>query len=186
MESYVEFTLLPDDEFPLNLLMDAFLAKLHRNLVQAGSADVGASFPGWRSGEHPTLGTVIRLHGTDARMNALMESNWLQGMRDHLRVEGPRQIPAQHHHLKVERQTPKSAHNMRKRAMRRHGLTLAEAEKRIPGNAGDRLDLPFTIQRSSSTGQRYPLFVSQTVVDQPTAGAFNSYALSVGGTVPGF
>ena len=115
-----------------------------------------------------------------------MQVDWLRGMRDHLAIYGPASIPAQHTHLKVERQRANSAENMRKRAMRRHGYSREEAREKIPESAGKRLSLPFTTQRSASTGQRYRLFIQQRQANISSATDFNGYGLSLGGTVPTF
>ena len=186
MDAYIEFALLADDEFPQHLLMDAFCAKLHRALVEDGVNTIGISFPGWRRGDYPTLGNAIRLHGTDADLSALMQRDWLRGMRDHLRTEGPSPVPTPHGYLLVQRRKTKSAENMRKRAMRRHGLTAEQAADRIPYDAGDSVDLPYTTQLSRSTGQRYRIFVDQREATSSGSDGFNSQGLSAGSAVPSF
>lgn len=186
MDAYVELTLSPDDEFPQHVLMDALIAKLHRALVERGSNAIGVSFPQWRDGSYPTLGCVTRLHGGLEDLENLMARDWLRGMRDHARIDGPRSLPLGTGYLLVERRKPKSAENMRKRAMRRHGLSKEEAQRRIPDSAGDHLDLPYATQRSASTGQRYRLFIRQRQVCNAGVGGFNTHGLSLGTAVPAF
>ncbi|RMH89058.1 type I-F CRISPR-associated endoribonuclease Cas6/Csy4 [Lysobacter pythonis] len=186
MDAYIEITLRPDGEFPRYILMDALIAKFHRALVKAGTERMGVSFPQWSKGKRPTLGGVVRLHGNSEDLKLLMERDWFRGMRDHVRIDGPNPVPAHRTYWRVERQKAKSANNMRKRAMRRHGLSKEEAAKRIPDDAGDWLDLPFTTQRSSSTGQHYRLFINQRQVDSIGSGGFNSHGMSTGSGVPSF
>ena len=186
MDAYIDLALLPDEDFPAHILLNALLAKLHRVLVTLGENRIGISFPQWRQGDYPTLGTVLRLHGTEPSLQALMQQAWLRGMRDHLNIQGPQPIPAVQGWLKVQRHHASSATNMRRRAMRRHGYSEAEAKARIPDSASDRLNLPFTTQRSTSTGQTYRLFIRQTEAASATPPHFNSHGLSTGGTVPKF
>ena len=186
MDAYIEVTLQPDDEFPQHLLMDALIAKLHRALVAADEGGIGLSFPGWQDGDYPTLGGKVRLHGTAASLESLMGGDWMRGLRDHMQFQGPQPIPAHYRYWLVRRVKAKSAANMRKRAMRRHGLTEAEALKRIPDSAGDVLSLPFTTQRSASTGQCYRLFVRQDEGAGPGVGGFSRHGLSMGTAVPAF
>lgn len=186
MSAYLEFTLQPDDEFPQHLLMDAFIAKLHRALVADGSKSIGISFPQWRDGDYPTLGSVIRLHGDALQLESLMQCDWLRGMRDHAQWQAPQAVPAQHTYVLVERRKTKSVENMRKRAIRRHGYSQEQAEQRIPASVGERLTLPYTTQYSASTGQRYRLFINQRPTDTAGSGGFNAHALSSGSAVPLF
>lgn len=186
MDAYIDITLQPDDEFPQHLLMDALIAKLHKALVAEGSNSIGISFPQWRDGDYPTLGNIARLHGAAAKLDSLMQRDWLRGMRDHAQWRAPQAAPTHHGYIQVERRKTKSVENMRKRAMRRHGYTLAQAEQRIPASAGEHLTLPFTTQYSGSTGQRYRIFINQRQVTAAGSGGFNAHALSTGSATPLF
>ncbi|PJK10298.1 type I-F CRISPR-associated endoribonuclease Cas6/Csy4 [Lysobacteraceae bacterium NML08-0793] len=186
MDAYIEFTLQPDDEFPQHVLMDALVAKLHRTLVALEESNIGISFPGWRDGAYPTLGLKLRLHGQKVALERLMQQDWLRGMRDHLQLTELAATPQPQGWLKVARCQAKSAENMRKRAMRRHGLSAEDVRKRIPADAGDHLDSPFVTLYSRSTGQRYRLYIKQQSAKQPSQGGFNSHGLSLGGCVPLF
>lgn len=186
MDAYIELTLQPDDEFPQHLLMDALMAKLHRTLVALEESRIGISFPGWRDGAYPTLGLKLRLHGQKAALEGLMQQDWLRGMRDHLQSTELAIAPQPQGWLQVTRRQAKSAENMRKRAMRRHGLDAAEVRKRIPDSAGSHLDSPFVSLHSRSTGQRYRLYIDQRPAREPSQGDFNSHGLSLGGCVPLF
>lgn len=186
MDTYIDITLQPDDEFPQHLLMDALIAKLHKALVQEGAGSIAISFPQWRDGAYPTLGGMVRLHGNMPDLQRHMQRDWLRGMRDHIHVGELGPIPQQHQHVRVERRKTKSVNNMRKRAMRRRGLTQKQAEAQIPDNAADRLDLPYTTQYSTSTGQRYRLFITQAQVRNAAEGGINSHGLSAGASVPMF
>lgn len=186
MDAYIDITLQPDDEFPQHLLMDALIAKLHKALIEEGAGSIAISFPQWRNGPYPSLGGIARLHGNMVDLQRHMQRNWLHGMRDHVCLGEPSPVPEQHGHVLVERKKTKSPNNMRKRAMRRHGLTQQQAEARIPDSAACRLDFPYTTQYSASTGQRYRLFIAQSLTKKTDGMGLNSHGLSTGAAVPMF
>lgn len=183
---YLDIHLLPDPEFPAGQLMNALFAKLHRVLVQLGSDSIGVSFPGARSAAG--LGNHLRLHGCQAALNELMALPWLTGMRDHVRIAEPAPVPADAQHCRVRRvQADSNPERLRRRAMKRHGLTEEQARERIPDAAVKWLRLPYLQLRSQSTGQPFRLFIEQGPPGhEPTAGKFNAYGLSQQATVPWF
>ncbi|MDO5505452.1 MAG: type I-F CRISPR-associated endoribonuclease Cas6/Csy4 [Pseudoxanthomonas suwonensis] len=184
MDAFIDLTLVPDDEFPQHLLMDALFSKLHRALVEEGEGKIAVSFPQWRDGAYPTLGLVMRMHGRAEDLHGLMQRDWLRGMRDHLTLSEARDTQDAVGFLRVRRRQAKSGHNMRARAMRRKGWSVEEARRRIPDSAGDILQLPYVTTYSRSTGQRHRLFLEQSPVPDGPQHGFNAYGLSLGGVVP--
>lgn len=184
---YIDITLLPDPEFSHAHLLGALIAKLHRVLVQLGSADIGISFP--RYSQRPrTLGAVLRLHGSDAALQQLMAQPWLQGMRDHVQCTQPAPVPETAvPYLVQRRQFKTSPDRLRRRRMRRKGESAEQAAAAIPDSVERTPDLPYVQLRSASTGQPFCLFIEQKAA-QGTAGTdgFNTYGLSQGAAVPWF
>ena len=191
MKHYLEIQVQPDPEFPAPHLMNALFAKLHRALVaQQGAGPVGVSFPEVDE-RVPTLGTRLRLHSAQAQaqvLEALMAADWLRGMRDHVAVSVVAEVPTQVRHRVVSRvQAQSSPERLRRRLMRRHTLTDAEARERIPDSVAERLRLPYVQLRSTSTGQSFCLFIAHgPLQDEPVAGEFSAYGLSATGSVPWF
>ncbi len=187
MDHYVDIDVRPDPEFPAHHLMTALYAKLHRALVAQASTGIGISFPGVDS-QAPYLGTRLRLHGHLADLSALLESDWLSGMRDHVALTPALQAPDTARHLSVRRvQVKSSPERLRRRLMRRRGIDEREARQRIPDDSARLASLPFLQLRSSSTGQSFRLFIDHGPT-QPSAvlGDFNAYGLSQGATIPWF
>ncbi|PWF23784.1 type I-F CRISPR-associated endoribonuclease Cas6/Csy4 [Corticimicrobacter populi] len=187
MDHYIDLRVRSDPEFPVPQLLNALFAKLHRALVALKADDIGVSFPGHKS-KGAGLGHTLRLHGHQARLQHLMQENWLTGMADHIDAAGILPIPAGVQHRIVQRvQVHSSAERIRRRQMKRHGLTAEEARQRIPDTVEQRLDLPWLTLRSQSTGQHFRLFVEHLPC-QTTAvsGSFNAYGLSNVATVPWF
>ena len=187
---YIDITLLPDPEFSHAHLLGALLSKLHRALVQRKSSDIGVSFPQHVNAplSQRTLGSVLRLHGPQHALEALMAQDWLRGMRDHVALTplaaAPPNAP---HRLVLRRQFKTNAERLRRRRMARKGETAEQAAAAIPDTVERKPNLPFAQLRSSSTGQPFCLFVEHGAL-QPgaVAGSFNTYGLSQGGSVPWF
>lgn len=184
---YIDITLLPDPEFSHAHLLGALVSKLHRALVQLKAADIGISFPRY-SLRPRSLGEVLRLHGTDAALQRLMELPWLQGMRDHVQLTALLQAPLDAPRWQVQRRQFKtSVDRLRRRRMRRKNETLEQAAVAIPDSVERCLKLPFVQLRSTSTGQPFSLFVDQGPSRAGAVpGRFNTYGLSLGSTIPWF
>ncbi|WP_313055863.1 type I-F CRISPR-associated endoribonuclease Cas6/Csy4 [Pseudomonas lopnurensis] len=187
MDHYLDIHLLPDPEFSAGQLMNALFAKLHRALVQLGSDSIGVSFPKARDGA-AGLGGHLRLHGCLAALDDLLALPWLTGMRDHVRLGEAAPVPADARHCRVRRvQADSNPERLRRRAMKRHGLSEDQARERIPDAAVKWLRLPYLQLRSQSTGQPFRLFIEQSPPQpEPRTGAFNTYGLSRDATVPWF
>ena len=108
MDHHVDIDVQPDPEFPAHQLMEALYAKLHRALVAHNSTSIGVSFPGF-SLKGPHLGTRLRLHGELAALAALLASDWLAGMRDHVSLTQPTSVPTTAKHCAVRRVQVKSS-----------------------------------------------------------------------------
>jgi len=187
VDHYVDIVLQSDLEFPAHQLMSALYAKLHRALALQASASIGVSFPGVEL-KSPHLGARIRLHGSLVDLSTLLAVDWLAGMRDHVVLRPPTQIPLYVQHRRVSRvQVKSSPERLRRRLMRRHALDEHEARLRIPDNAARLAQLPYVQLRSTSTGQSFRLFIEHGPL-QPSElpGTFNAYGLSQGATIPWF
>ena len=201
MDHYVDIRLQPDAEFAPAMLMAALFTKLHKALAAGTHQDIGVSFPqmevgdaaparAYRIGAHPryALGQVLRLHGSSLALHKLLTTDWLTGMRDHVACGVVLAVPTDARHRVVSRvQAKSSPERLRRRQMRRHGLTAEQAQERIPDNAAEMLNLPFLTLRSQSTGQTFRLFI-RLGAEQATAvpGEFGAYGLSPQTTVPWF
>lgn len=187
MDHYLEIRLLPDPEFVPSVLMNALFAKLHRALVELGSNAIGISFPD--VGQKPlTIGNRLRLHGESDDLQRLLAMSWLTGMRDHVTLMGPSQVPATVDYRAVQRVQAKSnPERLRRRLIKRKGITEEEALRAIPDSSAKQLKLPFVTIKSQSTGQEFRLFIDHKAIQsEPIAGEFSSYGLSPTATVPWF
>lgn len=187
MDHYLNIRLLPDPEFAPSVLMSALFSKLHRALVQQDSRTIGVSFPDTRQ-EGTSLGGCLRLHGNSRDLQQLMVQDWLTGMRDHTAVGEIASVPENALHRVVRRVQAKSnPERLRRRLVQRKGITEEEARQFIPDKAVEKLDLPYVIIRSHSTGQSFRLFIDHRPTQvMPVKGEFSAYGLSPAATVPWF
>lgn len=187
MDHYIDLRVRPDPEFPVPQLLNALAAKLHRALVTLQAEDIGVSFPHHKP-KGTGLGGVLRLHATAARLQVLMQSDWLQGMADHVEQAGIQSVPTGAQFRVVRRvQVQSNAERIRRRQIKRHGWTETEARERIPDTVEQRLDLPWLTLRSQSTGQNFRLFIEHLPCQQEAMpGRFNAYGLSSTATIPWF
>jgi CRISPR-associated endonuclease Csy4 len=129
MDHYLDFRLCLDPEFPAVHLMSALFTKLHHALVALPDLNIGVSFPDVDE-PRPSLGERLRLHGSRAALERLMQQSWLQGMRDHLHLGEISPVPENVQHRQVSRVQAKSnPERLRRRQMRRHP-EMSEADVR--------------------------------------------------------
>jgi len=185
MTHYVDIRLRPDPEFSVTQLMNALYAKLHRALVSLSSHDLGVSFPELKK----TLGDCLRVHGSEDRLNDLLASSWLAGMRDHVDISPIASVPSHAHYRVVRRvQVQSNPERKRQRYLRRHGgVFQADDEQRFDDSLAQTTDLPFVVMRSQSTGQHFRLFIEHGELSSaPQPGLFNTYGLSAHATIAWF
>lgn len=184
---YVDLKVMPDPETSPARLLGALYDHLHLALVRQHRDNIGISFPGYSLSPR-TLGTTLRLHGSEAELQQLLSSDWLKGMRDHVRTSTTAEAPAGAPHRTVQRKQYKtSAERLRRRRMRRKGETEEQAKAAIPTSMERRPNLPYLHLHSRSTRHAFCLFIALGPL-QPTAtpGTFNSHGLGNPSTIPWF
>ncbi|KRE92400.1 type I-F CRISPR-associated endoribonuclease Cas6/Csy4 [Frateuria sp. Soil773] len=184
---YVDITVVPDPETGVPPLLGALYDRLHLALVQQRLESVGISFPGYGMAPR-TLGATLRLHGGSDTLRSLLQTDWLKGMRDHVRMTDIAEAPSNAPHRTVQRKQFKtSADRLRRRRMRRKGETAEQAAQAIPSTMERRPGLPYVHLRSHSTGQPFCLFIALgPLAPAATPGSFNSYGLGGTTTIPWF
>lgn len=185
MDSYINFTVLPDLELTAPMLLNNLFAKLHRQIGKYGEKQVGVSFP---LATERTLGKVLRLHGSQNRMKNIMSENWLRGLSDYVSETSIQPVPSTvTGYRTIKRIQKKSAANKRKRSIAKGWLDKNTAIERIKAAPSDMLKLPYIQLRSLSTQNTMRLYITHGKLQStPTTGYFNSYGLSSRATVPWF
>lgn len=186
---YRDISLLPGSDINLNFLRNRVFSALHIALVESmqESHAVALSFPDYAP-EVFSLGARIRLMGTES---ALSHQRWLNVLDrfsdyNHLTSVRPVRTNVTQHGRFVRRQLKTNLARIARRKARREGISLAEAERCLSKAKPQRTKLPFIELRSASSGERFRIFIERQLEDVPTDGAFNSYGLSKGASVPLF
>ena len=187
MDYFVDIRVNPDPEFPANQLMSALFSKLHRVLVSTKQKNIGVSFPSFNL-KPVHLGNCLRLHSDRSSLTRLLETEWLMGIRDHVSVADPAQVPINPEYRVVNRlQSKSNPERLRRRLMQRHDLDKQQAIERIPDDAACFLDLPFVQLRSTSTGQNFRVFINHGPIQSiASPGEYSAYGLSNCATIPWF
>ncbi len=184
MDHHLDIHLNTQGEMGTNALMATLFYKVHVWIAHHAPRRIGLSFPDMRK----TPGARLRVHGNQADLHAFAAGDWRKTLLMWVQQDAVQPVPANSLHCAVARVQRKSAHNMRQRAMRRHGLTPEQAWARIPDEANEIVDLPFLDLCSASTGQTLRFFIrQQTRLSAPVPGGFSAYGMGQSGaTVPWF
>lgn len=186
MSQYLDILLRPDPEIAPHQLMAALYAKLHLALVKLENSTIGVSFPDYAD-KPASLGHRLRVLGSKADLERLMALPWLRGLQDHINLSAVASVPSHVGYRRFSRvQVKSSPARLRRRQMKRHGLTEEEAHARVPDGSAETLTLPFVTLRSASTAQTFRLFLRCDSVIAAANGVFNTYGLSTTATVPWF
>ena len=190
LSHYIDLQLRPDPETAPSQLLAALYTRLHRALAAQCSTDIAVSFPDYSDQRH-TLGQCLRLFGSEAALQPWATGAWLGSLRDHvssMAAAAPLPVPAHATHRTLRRvQVKSSPERLRRRLMKRHQLSEAQARERIPDSVGRVTDLPYVSMASTSTAQQFKLFLALGAAQpQPHTGDFNTYGLSATATVPWF
>lgn len=183
MDTYIDITLKPDQEIPLNWLTNGIYTKLHKTLCDLGSTSVGVSFPKYKV----TLGNVLRLHGSQANLAALQQQNWLGGMSGYCNVSEVLAVPDSVQYRTVSRKQTNMTQAKLNRLIKRGSITEDEVKRYKAKMFSKGLDNPYLELQSGSNGHRHRRYIEfGELVDAPVAGQFDQFGLSKTATVPWF
>ena len=188
LSHYLDLQLRHDPETTPTQLLAALYTRLHRALAAAPTTPgIAVGFPGYDASRH-TLGECLRLYASEAVLQPWATGAWLGSLRDYASITAPALVPADAAHRTLRRvQVKSSPERLRRRLMKRHNISEAQARERIPDSVGRITDLPYLQLASTSTAQQFKLFLALgTTLAQPCAGEFNTYGLSATATVPWF
>ncbi len=204
---YIEMECLPNAEVSTGFLIGRLMHAIHLTLVEstpAGqSSAVGVSFPDYRLGKPgvrgrrtaesppgeegvalqvgPPIGARVRLFARDAAtLGGLRWSRSMTGLGDYIERTAPRPVGDRVTRFAAfaRHQPGGSPERLMRRAMRRHGLTEAQARQRYAGYRDQRCDLPYVDMRSESSGSRFRLFIERREVPPSDRWGFSTYGLS--------
>lgn len=188
MKQYIEIQVLSDPEFSKRTLMNALFSKLHQGLVKTGHGAIGVSFPDITINPPCDLGDRLRLNAEGSELIRLMQTDWYMAIKDHVQVGDLLNVPKCNTFRTFFRVQAKSnPERLRRRMIKRHSASHEESLLALPDNLAERLELPYIMLTSQSTGERFPLFVKVgESTNTEVLGQFSSYGLSRTATTPDF
>lgn len=184
---YVDLKVIPDPESSATQLLGTLYDRLHLALVQQRQEGIGVSFPDYCI-QPRAIGNRLRLHAAGTILRQFLQTDWLKGMRDHVRLTEITLAPPDAPHRTVYRRQFKSnVDRLRRRRMRRKGETEQQAAESIPSTVERQPNLPYVHLHSRSTGQPFCLFIALgSLTPSSVEGSFNSHGLSSKTTIPWF
>jgi CRISPR-associated endonuclease Csy4 len=183
MESYIELQLKPDNEMPLNDLMNRVYSKLHKALYDLTSHNIGVSFPSYRI----TLGNIIRLHSTNYELEKLQNKNWLGGMQSYCDISDILAVPIKTKFRVISRVQSNMTQSKLKRLMNRSSISEVDVKQYRAKMFTKSLDNPYVEITSCSNGNRYRRFIHfSELIDSPLSGDFDHFGLSKSASIPWF
>lgn len=191
MYFYQEIILHKSPDLSLNVILEKVFMQLHIAFVKAKKFDgscYALSFPLY---SETSLGEKIRiLSVSEESFETLKKFLNLTRFADYLYVDKDvkkiieKEVKgyAQYKRFQID----SSIHQKARRFSSRHeDVSYEQALKIMRRNKSD-ITLPYVMVKSSSTGQKFSLFIQKNRLDHFVLGSFNSYGLSVSGCVPEF
>jgi CRISPR-associated endonuclease Csy4 len=195
---YREIRLLDDTEISLGFLWGKMYAILHERLTalqnKEGKTPVGVAFPDYGEKKFP-LGNRLRLFAPDTEiLEKLSPECFFESMADYVEVSHILQTPAEHGYAMFARKQFKKTNPERlaRRYAKRHGVSLEEAMRKYEAleeeseKIVEENRLPYINLQSTSTRQRYRLFIRKLEANEPGSGWFNTFGLGSDAAVPDF
>ncbi len=200
MKYYQDITLLPDAEANLGFLWQKVYTQVHialaDNKMADGNSAIAVAFPLYRDKVYP-LGNQLRLFSeTEQQLEALNVSQWLNRLTDYTHIKPIKPVPSSINEYAVfKRKQIKS--NIERKARRRakhlnkpydEVLAYLQAENEQAKKDIYQTKLPFIqLESLSSTSKnKYKLFIAYERQKESIKGNFNCYGLSKTATVPWF
>lgn len=184
MNHYIDITVLSDAELNQSFLLNAVYSKLHKALHGLGSHVLGISFPSAQK----NLGSIIRLHGEQADLEAIQALNALARLSDYCSVSEITPVPSgiKGYRTVYRKQPTMSAAKLR-RLVKRSSLTEREEQDYNDAMSLKRLNDPYLELQSSSNGHKHRRYIAfGELQGQSVAGKFDTFGLSKTATVPWF
>lgn len=183
MQHYIDVRIKPDAELRENVLLNKVYTKLHKELCDLQSTDIGVSFPEYKL----KLGCVIRVHAAEKRLEALQRGGWLGGLIGYCAISQAQSIPSQVQYRTVSRIQSTMSPAKLKRLISRGSIQQSEIKQYKAKMFQKGLDNPYLELESGSNGhlhRRYIVFGE--LMDKPMPGEFDQFGLSKTATIPWF
>jgi len=183
MEHYVDIRILPDAEMRENVLLNKVYSKFHKALCDLDANDIGVSFPEYRV----KLGSLMRIHGSKQRIEALQALHWLGGLSGYCKVGDILPVPSATKYRVISRIQSNMTEAKLRRLMKRGSMTAEEARAYKAKMFAQGMDNPYLELESSSNGHKHRRYIQfGELLDSYTEGEFDQFGLSKAASIPWF
>jgi CRISPR-associated endonuclease Csy4 len=183
MDSYLNITVLPDEEMNENELLNKAYSKLHKALFDLQANNIGVSFPEFKC----KPGRVLRIHSNATRLQQLQQLNWLGGLLGYCKVSDIQKVPSKVEYRVISRIQPTMTMSKLNRLIKRGSLTQDKVASYKTKMLSKRLENPFIELISNSGGQLYSRYIEVGhPKNDPVEGEFDYFGLSKTATIPWF
>ncbi len=192
MKFYLDITLLPSPEIPINFVWQKVYQQIHLALVQMkdanGTVPIAAAFPEYSNEEHQ-LGKKLRLFASEqSQLESLDIKKWLARLSDYVHITQIREVPVnvRGYACFSRLQAKSSIERIARRKARHLGIDEGKALQMLTKFKERKRSEPFINLQSLSGGQTFHLFIAKKEVEQSVKGSFSLYGLSSTATTPWF
>ena len=196
MKYYIEVTLMKSDDFSPYELWSRIYTQLHLAFAENKDTDnkvsIGLSFPQYRFNAEKGIGFLgekIRLFAeTQADLEKLNISKWLERLTDYLHITSIREVPETKitgYAIYSRKQVKTNAERLARHRVKRGDIGFDEALARY-SNVVTTTDLPYIQMKSLTSEKSFKLFIEKKPATKSETQVFSTYGLSSVSTVPEF
>ncbi|QUX96925.1 type I-F CRISPR-associated endoribonuclease Cas6/Csy4 [Marinomonas sp. CT5] len=184
MDSYIDIRIRPDAEMRENVLLNKVYIKFHKALFDLRSLDIGVSFPETKV----MLGTLVRIHSSQERLEELMALSWLGGLSGYCVFSDIKTVPECAQYRRVFRWRPNMSKSHLRRLIKRGSILEHEMKAYKAKMFADQMTtLPYLEMESTSNGKHHRRYIKMTDIQaSPQIGDFDYFGLSKTATIPWF
>ncbi len=183
MDSYLNITVLPDEEMSENLLFNKLYSKFHKALCDLQANDIGVSFPEFQI----KPGRVLRLHSRATRLHQLQQLNWLGGLLGYCKVSEIQTTPSPVQYRVISRIQSTMTQSKLNRLIKRGSIEPEKVRDYKAKMFSKGLDNPYLELESTSNGHKHRRYIAfGELLNEPVSGTFDHFGLSKQATIPWF
>jgi len=192
MNYYQEITFLPEADIGISFLRDKVFKQIHLRLVEFkkndGTTPLAIAFPTYLADE-TGLGNKLRIFSEEREILEQYDlSSVLSKFSDYVHNSSIRCVPAEVKGYLIfsRKQSKTNKERLARRLAKRKGIGIDEALASYASFKEKILSLPFLTLKSSTTGEMFRLYIMKEKSEFIRDGKFNTFGLSLGGSVPDF
>ncbi|MDC3221576.1 type I-F CRISPR-associated endoribonuclease Cas6/Csy4 [Gammaproteobacteria bacterium] len=184
MDHYIDIQLQADSEMPVYFIRNKAFAKFHKALTDLKQQRIGISFPEYKT----QLGKVIRIHGSQADLAQLQQSNWLGGLSGYCKVSDIVTVPVKvSGYRSISRIQQNMSNSKLQRLLKRSSIVEQDIAAYTTKMQQNMLDHPYLELKSASNNQNYRRYLKfGDLQDKPRKGKFDFFGFSNHATIPWF